>query len=136
MLIEVILAITLLGIAAVPLLNLQANLIKNVWREQDEMDHLCILQNLFFMPQIQKFTRFGYTQARSFEQKNTANFHELKYECVPIHSKSELASHFPDLYVTRSSGTWQGVGGDYADHVISLVYIAPVNDQAKTGSKA
>ena len=136
MLIEVILAITLLGIAAVPLLNLQANLLKNVWREQDDMDRIWILQNLFFTPEIQKFTRSGYTQARYFEQKNTASFHELKYECVPINSKSALANQFPDLYVTRSGGSWNGVGGDYEDRVISFVYIAPVSEKSKKEPKA
>lgn len=130
MLIEVVLAITLLAISAIPLLNLQANLLKNVWRQQDEIDRLWILQNLFFTPEIQKITRSSYTQTRSFEQKNTAYFNDLKYECLPINSKSELANHFSDLYLTRSSGSWSGVGGDYEDRVISFVYIAPVIEKA------
>lgn len=129
MLIEVVLAITLLGIAAVPLLNLQTNLIHQVWREHDHLDRLWILKNLFSMPEIQKFTASGYTQRRYFEQKNAVNFNEMQYECVPINSQSELASHFPDLYVARSSGRWQGLGGEYDERIISFVYIAPVSEK-------
>ena len=135
MLIEVILAIALLGIAAVPLLNLQINLIKSVWRQQDDTDHLWMLQNLFYTPEIQKITKSGETQTRYFEQKNTNHFIEMKYECLPMNSKSELSGHFPDLYVTRSSGRWHGIGRDYDDCLISFVYIPPVDEKGIIADK-
>lgn len=132
MLIEVILAVTLLGIAAIPLLNLQANLINYVWREHDFLDRIWMLQNLFAKPEIKKITFSGYAQKRFFEDKNAANFNEMKYECKPVDTRSELAEYFADLYVERSSGSWQGLGGQYTDSMTSFVYIAPVKEKTNT----
>lgn len=131
MLIEVIIAVTILGIASIPLLTLQANIINNVWQQQSYLEHLFVLKNLFFKPELQELTSSEYTQARSFEQKDASDFIELKYSCTPISDKSELVGNFPNLYLVRSSGLWHGIDRVYEENLVSFVYIAPIEESKK-----
>ena len=125
MFIEVVITIAILGLAATALLNLQANVLSNVWQEHGYLEHIFKMQNLFFDPATQKLIAVDYPQVRALEQRDTANFVELKYEILPISSKSELYGRFANLQVVRSTGSWRGVYRNYTDSLVGLVYIAP-----------
>ena len=136
MLIEVILAVAILGIASVPLLNLQANIMNQVWQEQDYINHLYQLKNLFFMPEVQKAMIAGQENLHIFTQTDAPGFIELKCECVLPDSKSELAGKFADLYLMRSHGTWPGFSNqDSQEDLVTLLYIAPNEQIAKSEPK-
>lgn len=129
MFIEVVMAITIMSVSITALLNLQANIINRVWQEHGYLEHIFKMQTLFWSPELKKLVNSGYEGVRVFEQKSTTSFNELKYLVEPVNSKSELFAKFPNLYLMNATGSWNGVGNNYANHtdnLISLVYIAPV----------
>lgn len=124
MMVEVIIAVTLLGIGSIAIMNLQTNTLGRVRQAQVHMAHLFKLQNLFFEPELQKNMLEDGSQMRAFEPQDIQDFKTFKYEIVPVASKSEL-SRFADLHLMQSSGSWAGFNRDYEDTLIGLVYIAP-----------
>ena len=131
MLIEVMVAVMLLAIISIALLNLQSNLVNRVWREQQNSEHLILLQNVFYNPQMQSIAATNYDQERAIKQSNSFDFKNLDYELLPLNSKSELFSKYQNIYVQKSSGSWQGTGRDLQDELISLIGILPENSNQK-----
>jgi len=124
MLIEVVLAVALLGIGSIAIMNLQTNTLGRVHAAQVHLDHLFKLQNLFFDPEMQKNRLSADTQMQVFEFKDIQDFKTLKYETMPAAKNSEL-NRFADVYLMQAAGSWAGFNHDYDDSLIGLVYLAP-----------
>jgi hypothetical protein len=130
MLIEVMIAITIMSISIAALFNLQANVLDGVWRENSRVERIFKLRNLFFDPQYQTLIAPEYQKAREFEEQNTRFFTNLKYEVRPVDSKSDLFRRFPNIYLVQASGSWSGINLSYEEQLVGFVHILPAEEQA------
>lgn len=129
MFVEVILAVAIMGISSIALFSLQSSVVNLVWRENSYAEHVLKLRNFFFDPKNQKIISSEYQGARIIEQKNSQGFTELKYEIIPVSSKSDLHRRFPDIYIASANGSWQGIYEKLEEDIIGLVHILPVEEQ-------
>ena len=124
MLIEVMIAVALLGIGSISIMNLQINTLGRVRQAQVHLEHLFKLQNLFFDPEVPKNGQSDGIPMRVLEIKDQPDFKTFKYEILPVAKKSEL-NRFADLYLMQAVGSWTGFNRDYEDNLVGLIYIAP-----------
>lgn len=131
MFVEVIIALMLLSITATALLNLQANVLNQVWRENENLRHLWQLQNQFSEPEKQSIILAKDPQSRVLEQPNIYGFQTLKYAVLPLNQKSELYGKFPDLYMLQSSGVWLDRGQPVTEMLASFIHLPPKVEERK-----
>ena len=128
MILEVIIAVALLGIGSLAIMNLQSNTLGRVRQAKLHLDNLLKLQNLFFDPQMQKNTQVDHAQMHVFAPQDIQGFKTFNYELVSVDKKSDL-NRFADIYLRQAAGSWAGFSRDYEDMLVGLVYIPPKQDQ-------
>lgn len=124
MILEVIIAVALLGIGSIAIMNLQLNTLGRVRQAQAHLSHLLKLQNIFFDPEFQKNVTLDDGPMGILESQSSPDFKTFKCEILRFSKKSEL-SRFADVHLVQAVGSWAGFARDYEESLIGLIYLAP-----------
>lgn len=129
MLIEVVIAMSMLAIMSMALFNLQGSILKQVWYESSAMERVLNLRNYFFNPTGQSILQPAFKGDRQVTLKDQSQFSELKFEVVPIAGGSNLYRKFPDLHLVQCTGSWSTPFRDQSETLVSLVHLAPPEEE-------
>lgn len=122
MLVEVVIAVVILGVAITALVDFQSNMLNKVWRAGSYCEQVIKLRNIFYDADNKEMLT---GDTRQMQIKKTTDFSQAKYEVVPVSRSSSLHSRFPDIYLAKCSGSWLGLGLQLDEELVRFMHILP-----------
>ncbi len=125
--IEVALTIAIIGMMITALFSLQFGAFRNVTLEHAILSRIFYIKNIYYNPQdfekLQKDKTF--TQDISDPKTKIVS----KYLDVP--EKSEVAKKFENVFLVKSTGSWQGMQTEQQETLVSFIYVRPKEEKAQ-----
>lgn len=127
--IEVIIAITIVGLILTSLFGLQTTMFKNIINGHFRTSRLFFLKNFLLDEDNLKKAK---KEKKVIERDLTDPKMKMKYELKKVDEKSNLVKNFKNVSLIKVTGTWQGLRAQQEESFIRLVYIKPEKKTQKT----
>ncbi len=122
--IEVIIAIAIIGTTLLALYASQSASARSVLRGHQTIQRLYLIKNQIYAQQ----TKFSEEVERTVEEKIAKPQTDLMYRVQKIHSESHLAQ-LQNLYSVQASGTWRMMGISFKKIFVGLLFNPPKKKQ-------
>lgn len=123
--IEVTLTIAIIGMMITTLFSLQFGAFRNVTLEHAILSRIFYIRNIYFDPENFQKLQKDKTLTQDIAEPKMKMI--SKYSEVP--EKSEIAKKFDNIYLIKSTGSWQGMQTEQQETLVGFVYVKPKEEK-------
>ena len=115
--IELVLAVTIIGIAMISLFNLQSSLFNSAIKQHSRIIRIFNIKNLFFDYEVNEKIIKDKSLKKDIQDPAT----KISYEMIKPKDKSTLKK-FEDIYLLKAIGSWERMKKEQEEIIVSLLF--------------